>query len=142
MDKSSIKKTKLSHIVQVPQIHDEALLCFAESDNRHIPFQIKRFYYIRDVDNGAVRGKHAHKKTKQMLFCLQGSVSLILDNGLDKEHILLNKPNEGLFLDAGMWHEMVDFKKNTLLLIVASDFYDESDYIRDYTNFIKFIKKA
>lgn len=129
-------QTKLSEIITIPKITDEGYLSFMESEN-HIPFSIKRIYYIYDVIRNAVRGKHAHKKTKQVLFCIQGSITIILDNGRDKEAITLNKPNQGLFLDAMMWHEMVAFKKDTILLVVASEIFNEEDYIRNYTDFLK-----
>jgi dTDP-4-dehydrorhamnose 3,5-epimerase-like enzyme len=133
-----MRKTKLSYIVELPKIQDEGFLCFAEEE-KHIPFPIKRFYYIFDVDNNAVRGKHAHKKTRQILFCLRGSIKIILDNGKEKEEIILTEPNQGIFLDKMMWHDMVDFQKDTLLLVVASNFYEESDYIRDYKTFISLV---
>src|SRR3990167_2039867 len=131
-----IIKTKLSHIIEVPKIEDEGYLCFME-ENNHIPFPIKRIYYIFDVIKNAVRGRHTHKKTKQVLFCIKGSITIVLDNGKDKEAITLNKPNHGLFLDAMMWHEMVAFKEGTVLLIVASDLFKEEDYIRSYKSFLE-----
>lgn len=134
-----MQKTKLSYIIEIPKIQDEGLLCFAETD-KHIPFPIKRFYYIFDVDDGAVRGKHAHKETQQILFCLRGSIKIILDNGKEKEEVILNEPHHGIFLDKMMWHDMVDFQKDTLLFIVASDFYTEDDYIRNYDDFISLTK--
>lgn len=134
-----MQKTRLSRIIEIPKIRDEGFLCFAESE-KHIPFPIKRFYYIFDVDDGAIRGKHAHKETQQILFCLRGKIKIILDNGKEKEEVILTEPNQGIFLDKMMWHDMVDFQKDTLLLIVASDFYNESDYIRDYNDFILLIK--
>lgn len=132
----NILKTKLSYIIEIPKIQDEGFLCFMEGKN-HIPFQIKRIYYIFDVIKNAVRGKHTHKKTKQVLFCIRGSITIILDNGKDKEAITLNKPNQGLFLDAMMWHEMVAFKEGTVLLVVASDVYKEEDYIRNYKTYLE-----
>lgn len=136
---TNIIQTKLSHIIEIPKIQDEGFLCFAE-EGKHIPFSIKRFYYIFDVDNGAVRGKHAHKENLQILFCLRGSIKIILDNGIEKEEIILDQPNQGIFLDKMMWHDMTDFKEDTLLLIVANDVYNESDYIRDYETFISLTK--
>lgn len=132
----NIIKTKLSYIIEVPKIQDEGYLCFME-ENNHIPFSIKRVYYIFDVIKNAVRGKHTHKKTKQVLFCLHGSITIILDNGKDKEAITLNKAHQGLFLDAMMWHEMVAFKKGTILLVIASDIYKENDYIRNYKTYLE-----
>jgi dTDP-4-dehydrorhamnose 3,5-epimerase-like enzyme len=135
-----MQKTNLSYIIELPKIQDEGFLCFAESE-KHIAFPIKRLYYIFDVDDGAIRGKHTHKETQQILFCLRGSIKIILDNGKEKEEIILDEPHKGLFLDKMMWHEMVDFQKDTLLLVVASDFYAESDYIRNYEDFVSLRKK-
>ena len=136
---NNIIKTKLSHIIEVPKILDEGYLCFLEG-RRHIPFAIKRVYYIFNVIKNAVRGKHAHKKTKQVIFCIRGSITVILDNGKDKEAITLNKPNQGIFLDTLMWHEIVAFKEGTVLLVVASDLFREEDYIRDYRTYLKEVK--
>lgn len=132
----NIIKTKLSYIIEIPKIEDEGYLCFMEGNN-HIPFSIKRVYYIFDVIKNAVRGRHTHKKTKQVIFCIRGSITIILDNGKDKEAITLNKPNQGLFLDAMMWHEMVAFKEGTVLLVIASDIYKEDDYIRNYKKYLE-----
>lgn len=136
----NIIKTKLSYIIEIPKIQDEGFLSFMEGKN-HIPFEIKRIYYIYDVIKNAVRGKHAHIKTKQVIFCIRGSITIILDNGVDKEAITLNKPNQGLFLDKMMWHEMVAFKEGTILLTVASDKYKEEDYIRDYRKYLDEVEK-
>ncbi len=135
----SIKKTVLSYIASGQHIVDEASLCILE-ENKAIPFPIKRVYYIFQTDPGAIRGKHAHKKTQQMLFCIQGSITVILDNGFQREEVRLDKPNEGIFLDVLMWHEMKDFTPDTILLVFASDYYKESDYIRSYNEFINYIK--
>ncbi len=132
----NIQRTKLSQIITIPEIIDEGYVSVMEGGT-HIPFAIKRIYYIHDVIQNAVRGKHAHKKTKQVLFCIQGSITIILDNGHDKEAITLNKPNQGIYLDTMMWHEMVAFKKGTILLVVASEMFDEADYIRNYTEFLQ-----
>jgi len=137
---TNILPTKLSHIIEIPKISDEGYLCFME-ENNHLPFEMKRVYYIFDVVKNAVRGKHAHKQTKQVLFCIRGSITIILDNGKDKEAITLNKPNQGIFLDAMMWHEMVAFKEGTVLLVVASDIYDEQDYIRNYRTYLEEVNK-
>ncbi len=132
----TITKTKLSYLINIPIIKDEGYLCFMEESN-HIPFKIKRVYYIFDTIGGAVRGMHAHKKTRQLIFCLQGSVDLILDDGVKREKVILNKANKGLFLDRMIWHEMINFRDSAILLVVASDFFKESDYIRKYELFVK-----
>lgn len=132
----NIIKTKISYIVEIPKIQDEGFLSFAEG-NKNIPFDIKRIYYIYDVENNVIRGKHAHRKTRQMLFCVRGSVNVVLDNGIIKEEILLNEPNKGILLDRMMWHTMQEFSQDAILLILASDYYEEKDYIRDYQEFLR-----
>lgn len=125
-------------LIEIPEIIDDCFLYFAQRPD-HIPFLIKRVYYILKTDPKKVRGFHAHKKTRQVLFCIQGKVKIILDNGKVKESIILDKPNKGLLIDKMVWHEMHDFKKETILLVIASHIFEPKDYIRDYG---KFKKKA
>lgn len=134
-NKSEKVPTLISYKTNIPKIEDEALLCFAES-KKHIPFAIKRFYFIYNVENQAIRGMHAHKKTLQFVFCIKGKVKMILDNGRQREEVILAKPNQGIFLDKMVWHEMADFQKDTILLVMASEYFDENDYIRDYGQFL------
>ena len=131
----NIRKTKLSYIINIPLIKDEAELIFGEI-NKHIPFEVKRFYVISKVDRGAIRGLHAHRNLQQVLFCIQGKVKFILDNGDVREEIVLDKSNEGIFIDKWMWREMAEFSEDAVLVIMASDYYSESDYIRDYKQFL------
>lgn len=132
----NIIKTKISYFIEIPKIEDEGFLSFAEG-NKSIPFEIKRIYYIYDVKNNVIRGKHAHKKTRQVLFCVRGSVRVLLDNGSIKEEILLTEPSKGILLDRMMWHTMHEFSQDAVLLVLASDYYEEKDYIRDYQEFLK-----
>jgi dTDP-4-dehydrorhamnose 3,5-epimerase-like enzyme len=134
------EKNKLSHIISIPTVIDEAKLCFGEAE-RHIPFEIKRFYFIFDIDDNAVRGKHAHKTLQQVLFCLHGKVSITLDNGKEKERIALADPSKGVLLDRMVWHEMLDLKNDTVLLVIASDYFNEADYIRNYSEFLELVRK-
>lgn len=136
---NSIIKTKLSYKINIPIIKDEALLFFGEA-KRHIPFEVKRFYLIAEVDNGATRGLHAHRELQQVLFCIRGTVTLVLDNGAEREEIHLSKPNEGVFIDRWMWREMKRFSSDAVLLVLASEYFKEDDYIRDYTQFLKELK--
>ena len=107
---------------------------------QNIPFEIKRIYYIYDLhDLHAVRGRHAHKELEQVIFCLNGSFTLGLDDGYHKEEIVINRQNQGIYLGKGLWHTMTSFTKDCLLLVLASDHYRESDYIRDYDEFLRFI---
>lgn len=101
----------------------------------NVPFNIKRVYYIYDTLKDVARGFHAHRKLEQLAVCISGSCKFIMDDGVNREETILNKPNQSIFIGKMMWHEMHDFSENCILLVVASDFYDESDYIRNYESF-------
>jgi hypothetical protein len=133
------RKKELVQLITVPRIFDECTLCFVQKPD-HINFPIKRVYYILDRFSKQPRGYHAHKKTRQVLFCLKGSIKIILDNGKQKAEVILKRPEDGLMIENAIWHEMHNFKKNTVLLVLASKAYDDSDYIRDYKEFLEFIK--
>lgn len=102
---------------------------------KEIPFEIKRIYYLVNLKNGQPRGFHAHKEIKQFAICLSGSCRFIMDDGQEKTEFILNNPLVGIRIDPLVWHEMHDFSNDCILLILASDYYDESDYIRDYQEF-------
>ena len=106
-------------------------------ENKNIPFDVKRVYYIFDTKKDIRRGFHAHKNLKQVLIAVKGSCKIHLDDGYNKENILLDSSNKGLLVKEMIWHEMYDFSSDCVLLVLASDFYDESDYIRNYEDFIK-----
>lgn len=106
---------------------------------KNIPFEIKRVYYISDTKKDVIRGFHAHKNLKQVLICVNGSCKIGLDNGREKEEVLLDKPNEGLYLESGIWRTMYDFSEGAVLLVLASELYDESDYIRNYEKFLEYM---
>ena len=110
----------------------------ALEDFKDIPFAIKRVYYMYATKEGVVRGHHAHKKLQQILVCVHGSCKIKLDNGLEKKIVYLEKPYEGLYIANDMWREMYDFSADAVLMVFASEFYDESDYIRDYNEFLEF----
>ena len=107
---------------------------------KDIPFEIKRVYYMYDTGKDVVRGYHAHKTLQQILICIHGSCKVLLDNGKEKKVIPLEKPYEGLYVSNMMWREMYDFSEDAVLLVLASDFYNESDYIRDYNEFVKILR--
>ena len=107
---------------------------------KDIPFRIKRVYYMYDTAVGFVRGKHAHKQLEQILVCIHGSCKIKLDNGYEQKVVPLEKPYEGLYVPNNMWREMYDFSEGAVLLVFASELYDENDYIRDYDAFLEFIK--
>lgn len=109
--------------------------------NKDIPFEIKRVYYIFDTNKDVIRGHHAHKTLEQVLLCVSGSCIIVLDDGKERSEVLLDKPNIGLYVGPNMWHEMKDFTPGAVLLVLASDFYKEADYIRDYSEFLAYLQK-
>jgi len=111
-----------------------------EGLSREVPFEIKRIYYIFDTTPRAVRGKHAHRSLRQVLICLSGSCVVVCDNGEEKTEYHMAWPDKGLLIEGLVWREMRDFSKGTVLLVLASEGYDEADYIRDYGVFLKEIK--
>lgn len=108
---------------------------------KDIPFAIKRVYYMYDTTRNVRRGCHAHKSLEQILICLHGKCKILLDSGEEKKVVLLERPYEGVYVANNMWREMYDFSEDAVLLVLASDFYKEEDYIRDYSEFLKFIGK-
>jgi dTDP-4-dehydrorhamnose 3,5-epimerase-like enzyme len=111
-------------------------------ENKDIPFEIKRVYYIYDTKGGVVRGKHAHVDLDQVLICVSGSCKIRLDSGMEKEIVELNNPNKGLFIGEKIWHDMHDFSEKCVLLVLASGLYDEKKYIRNYEEFLKIVKNG
>lgn len=107
---------------------------------KDIPFEIKRVYYMYDTGEGVRRGFHAHKKLEQILICIHGSCKILLDNGKEKKVVSLEKQYEGLYVSNDMWREMYEFSPDAVLMVLASEYYDESDYIRDYDEFLKSVE--
>lgn len=126
--------------IQFQQHGDERGMLVALEENTEIPFPIKRVYYMYDTKVGIRRGFHAHKSLQQILICVHGSCRILLDTGDEKETVLLNKPFEGLYIANDIWREMYDFSKDAVLMVLASDYYKESDYVRSYDEFMKRIK--
>ena len=120
---------------------DERGQLVALEEFNDIPFRIKRVYYMYDTLPDVVRGHHAHKHLQQILVCVHGSCKIRLDNGKEKKIVVLEKPYEGLYVANNMWREMFDFSPDAVLMVFASDLYDESDYIRDYDEFLKFVEE-
>ncbi|OEC83276.1 dTDP-6-deoxy-3,4-keto-hexulose isomerase [Photobacterium damselae subsp. damselae] len=108
-------------------------------ENKNIPFDIKRVYYIYGTDQDISRGYHAHKDLQQVAICLNGSCKFVLDNGKERIDIILDQPNIGLIIKDNIWREMHDFSHDCILLVLASDIYTESDYIRDYDFFLEYV---
>lgn len=119
---------------------DERGQLVALEEGKDIPFEIKRVYYMYDTQNGVRRGFHAHKSLEQILICIHGTCKILLDNGKEKKIVSLEKPYEGLYVANDMWREMYDFSKDAVLMVLASDYYNENDYIRDYDKFLESLK--
>lgn len=123
------------------QIHgDDRGQLVALEETKDIPFKIKRVYYMYDTGEGVRRGFHAHKCLEQILICIHGSCKILLDNGTEKEIVPLDKPYEGLYVSNDMWREMYDFSPDAVLMVLASELYDEADYIRNYDDFLAYVK--
>ena len=132
--KLKIEKTEL---VELPQISDgRGNLTFVEGLN-HVPFEVKRIYYLYDVSEDQPRGMHAHRHLKQLIIAIHGKFDVLLDDGCgNRETIELSRPNQGLQLETLVWREVVNFSLGAVCLVLASEYYDESDYIRSYNEFI------
>ncbi|EPG76151.1 WxcM-like protein [Leptospira fainei serovar Hurstbridge str. BUT 6] len=110
---------------------------------RDIPFPIKRVYYITKIESSTnIRGKHAHRSLEQVIFCVNGSFTLELDDGRKRQNIVMNKENIGVRLGPMLWHTMRDFSVDCVILVIASDYYSEADYIRDYDEFIRLLESS
>ena len=101
------------------------------------PFEIKRVYYIWGTQAHVIRGKHAHKKLEQLILCVSGSCDFILDDGKERQTVHLNNPAQGLYLKNNIWREFTNFSPDCVVMVLASEHYDEADYIKDYDQFLK-----
>lgn len=126
-----------TELLNFKTLGDERGSLVALEENYNTPFAIKRVYYIFDTKSGVRRGYHAHKYLKQLAICVKGSCTFLLDDGTTKKDILLDSPNKGLLIEGLVWREMYDFSEDCILLIVASEHFNEDDYIRDYDTFLK-----
>lgn len=129
-------------IIELPKVTDRrGNLTFIEGNN-HIPFEIKRVYYLYDVPGGETRGGHAHKHLQQFIIAASGSFDLILDDGFKRKRYHLNRSYFGLYLSSMVWRELDNFSSGSVCLVLASEVYDEGDYIRDYEIFKKIANKT
>ena len=124
-------------LIDLPRINDpRGNLTFIEND-RHIPFEIKRVYYLYDVPGGSLRAGHAHKTLRQFLIAMSGSFDVTVDDGQHKMKFHLNRSYYGLYIPPMIWREIDNFSSGSVCLVLASDFYDETDYYRQYSEFKK-----
>jgi dTDP-4-dehydrorhamnose 3,5-epimerase-like enzyme len=124
-------------MIDLPKIHDpRGNLTFVESNNQ-IPFVIERVYYLYDVPGGSDRGGHAHKELHQLIIAMSGSFDVVLDDGKDKKRVHLNRSYNGLYVCPMIWRELDNFSSGAVCMVLASNKYSESDYYRDYAQFMR-----
>lgn len=123
-------------IIEIPKI-ENSLGNIAVIENDVIPFEIKRVYYLYDIPSSAVRGGHSHKKLQQVLIAISGSFDVVLKDGKTQKKVTLNKPSKGLLIGNNLWRELENFSSGAVCLVIASQVFDEADYIRDYNDFLK-----
>lgn len=120
----------------------DGMLVALEQQSNLVPFEIKRIYYIFDVESTLRRGFHAHKELKQLLICVRGHFDLMLDSGVERSTITMDSPLKGVLIEKPLWREMFNFSRDCVLLVLASDVYATADYIKDYKEFQRFVGKA
>ncbi len=125
-------------LIDISKIHNDAGNITVIENETNIPFEVKRVYYLYDIPGGEARGGHAHYKLEQFIVAASGSFDVILDDGKNKKRVSLNRPNIALHIVPGLWREIDNFSSGSICLVLASHIYEESDYIRNYDNFLKF----
>lgn len=129
-------------LLSLQTIGDERGKLVSLESLKNLPFAIKRVYYMFDTLPDEPRGFHAHKELEQLVIAIDGACEFVLDDGKNKESVWLNRPDVGLYIGKNMWREMRNFSYGCKLMILASDYYDESEYIRDYAEFLDIIKRV
>ncbi len=131
---------ELGRLIDLPRITDPRGNLTVAEQLLHVPFEIKRVYWIYDVPAGEGRGGHAHKHCRSFIVAANGSFDVLLDNGRERKVYHLNHPYQGLLVDTNTWREIEDFSSGSVCLVLASDEFSEDDYIRDYDEFLKCVK--
>lgn len=129
-------------IIDLPKITDpRGNLSFIEG-KKHVPFEIKRVYYLYDVPGGSDRGGHSHKELEQLIIAISGSFDIIIDDGFEKKQFHMNRSYYGLYISPMIWREITNFSSGSVCIVLASTIYDESDYIRDYDEFLQKVRRG
>jgi hypothetical protein len=127
-------------LIDVSKVHNEAGNITVLENQKNIPFDVKRVYYLYDIPGGEARGGHAHYELQQFIIAASGSFDVILDDGKNTKTVTLNRPNFALHIVPGLWRELNNFSSGSISLVLASHKYDEKDYIRNYNKYLKFKK--
>ena len=125
-------------ILPLNKIHNRSGNITIVEGNNDVPFDIKRIYYLYDIPGGEDRGGHAHKVLRQLIVASSGSFNVLLDDGINKKIVTLNRPDYGLFIVPGIWRELNEFSSGAICLVIASELYDNNDYIKTHKDFINF----
>ncbi len=128
------------HIVHFPVIHNRAGNITPVQNNLEVPFDIKRVYYLYDVPGGGERGGHAHKNLQQLVIAASGSFDITIDDGVNKKTVALNRPYMGLYIKPGIWRDISNFSSGAICLVLASEKYNEDDYIRNYAAYKAYVQ--
>ncbi len=128
-------------LLEFKVIGDKEGSLVALEKGHEFPFDIQRVYYIWGTEYNSVRGKHSHNKLEQVIICTSGSCNFLLDDGEKREIVHLSRPNQGLYIKHNIWREFTNFSPDCVVMVLASEHYDETDYIRDYKEFLKKVKK-
>ena len=129
----------MNKIIDLPKIIDPRGNLTVAEGLRNIPFDVKRVYWVYDVPGGESRGGHSHKECKEFIIAVSGSFHVTLDDGTSRKTYLLNHPYQGLYVDTDTWRTLDDFSSGAVCLVLASEFYEESDYIREYDEFLRYV---
>jgi hypothetical protein len=127
-------------VIDVSKIHNEAGNITVVENGKNIPFEVKRIYYLYDIPGGEARGGHAHYELEQFIIAASGSFDVILDDGINRKIVTLNRPDIALHIVPGLWRELDNFSSGSICLVLASHIYNEGDYIREYNDFSKLKK--
>lgn len=126
--------------IDFPKVYDPRGALTYVYNHEHVPFKVRRVYYLYDVPGGAERGGHAHKNLEQVVVALMGSFDLILDDGIEKKRYHLNRPYYGIYIKDLIWREMDNFSSGAICMVMASSLYEAGDYVREYAEFLELVK--